>query len=51
MKRRNLPTGQTQAGEAGRSRAYLAVFIDWYQAFDGHVPDVASSEEDFACRE
>lgn len=30
--------------------AYLTILINWYQAFDGYVPDVAAAEEDFACR-
>lgn len=28
---------------------YLTVLIDGHQALDGHVPDVASAEENLAC--
>lgn len=49
--RTTYPQGRHETlGGAGIFQTYLTVFINWYQAFDGHVPDVASSEEDFACR-
>lgn len=44
-------TNRTPTREDGAGiPAYLTVLINWYQAFDSHVPDVAAAEEDFACR-
>lgn len=47
--KKNYPRGRQETGSTGISQTYLAVFVYWYQALDRHVPNVASSEENFAC--
>lgn len=48
-KKKNIQGEDEKQGSTGISQTYLTVFIYWDQALDGHVPNVASSEENFAC--
>lgn len=48
-KKKNIQGEDEKQGSTGISQTYLTVFVYWDQALDGHVPNVASSEENFAC--
>ena len=49
-KKKTIQGEDEKQGSTGISQTYLTVFVYWDQALDSHVPNVASSEENFACR-